>query len=143
MVLVDYRQQIPLPLICLLFKMFLFGKMRKNWSSLEKFLLPITLKPALPSVYSISLSGILGLLIAKPRSHFCFPPLHYTVCYETLLIPTVSVSIYCDRPIYYFYKWLLPHPGSNYYQFFIVYCLEFFQTIWLYWIQSDFLCLLY
>lgn len=59
-------------------------------------LLPITPKPALPWVYSISLSGILGLLITKPRSHFCFPPLHCTVCYETLLIPSLHPSTVTD-----------------------------------------------
>ena len=47
-------------------------------------------------MYSISLSGILGLLITKPRSHFCFPPLHCTVCYETLLIPSLHPSTMTD-----------------------------------------------
>ena len=63
-----------------------------SWSPL----LPITPKPALPSVYSISLSGILGLLIAKPRSHFCCPPLHYIVCYKILLLPSLHPSTVTD-----------------------------------------------
>lgn len=80
-----------------------------SWSPL----LPITPKPALLSMYLISLNGVVDLPVAKLRSHSCLPPLYYTVCYQTLLILP-------PKPIYCFYKWLLPYPGSNCYHLLVV-----------------------
>ena len=86
-----------------------------SWSPL----LPITPKPALLSVYLISLNGIVDLPVAKLRSHSCLPPLYYTVCYQTLLILPPK-PIYCDKPVYCFYKWLLLYPGSSCYHLLVV-----------------------